>query len=66
MLFYGVFNVCKIENYFFSFFFEFFNLDNDIIQIPLAIVIIGCLAIAFLLIVIFILLNDRARGEKIK
>jgi len=42
-----------------------FYLDNDIIQIPLAIVIIGCLANVFLLIVLFIILNDRTRGELI-
>ena len=40
-----------------------FDLDQDIIQIPLVNVIIGCLAGFLLLIVLFILLNDRTRGE---
>jgi len=47
------------------FFNDFFYLDNNIIQIPLTIVIIGCLASAFLLIVLLIILNDRTRGENI-
>jgi len=42
--------------------YEFFYLDNDIIQIPLAIVIIGSLACTFLLLVLFMVLNDRTRG----
>ena len=39
------------------------NLDNDILGIPLATVIIGSIANAFLLIVLLIILNDRTRGK---
>lgn len=40
------------------------NLDNDIIDIPLAIVIIGSIASALELIAILIILNNRTRSEK--
>lgn len=42
----------------------FFHLDQDIIQIPLAIVILGSLACTFNFIVLIIILNDRTRGKK--
>lgn len=42
------------------------DLDNDIIQIPLAIVIIGSLAIAFLLVALTIILSNRTRGKNEK
>ena len=40
------------------------SLDQDIIQIPLAIVILGCLAIVLLILVILIVLSNRTRGKE--
>ena len=40
------------------------RLDQDIKQIPLATVILGCLAIVLLILVILIVLSDRTRGKK--
>lgn len=42
------------------------NLDNDITDIPLAIVIIGSIASLLVLIAILIILNNRNRSEKMK
>ena len=47
-------------------FWTFLCSDNDVVNIPLAIVIIGSIAIACLLIAISIILSNRTRGEKIE